>query len=1175
MYLSKLEIFGFKSFAKKEIFQFDGGLTGVVGPNGCGKSNIVDAIRWVLGEQRPKILRCDRMENLIFNGTKTRKPLNFAEVALYIENNKNILPSEYTEIKISRRLYRSGESEYFINNQQVRLLDIVNLFADTGMGADAYSMIELKMVEQILSDNAEERRRLFEEAAGIKKYKIRRKSALRKLETTRQELTRVEDVIAEVQKTVNSLARQVGKARRYHQYKQELKDKDILLFRLKLRAYETDLVPLTEELEQVERSRDVLKKEVHTEEARLERLQAEAAETEELYRQLASRLYKEDEVIREIQNNQKLRKQRIDSLTENIQQQQSEIEALQARIDSLQKEEHELKNHLSRVRENQEKAQNAYRQSASAQEAAEQKHEETQKEYQLFVTSNLQELEQAAAAREAFQRVQIELENSHDRISKNRAVLNRLEEENRERESKLAAVQKELRSVQEEFDQYRAEMTHLQNAIENNHQELDNLRQNKNVLSGELESLRSRKEFLTRLIENYEGFSESVQFVMAHKDEFDGVVDTLANLLEIEPNYRPALESYVSEMADFLIVNKLDTAREILSSLQKSNRGRVTLIPPPFPEKATEAESAANSGAIPAREVMRFDRKYQPVMGQLFRNVFIVQDLDTALEQRRQHPSLTFVTKAGEVISSWGLISGGTPSTGNRLLGRRKELQSVSQQLRERETQLEALNQRIADTENSLATSRKKMVEFEQLKKETEQKLLEAEKRVGLATNELEHHRGVALNLGEEIEELSEKINRLEKEKQTLAPQLSNGEEKLTSYQLQEKEIAARQAEAEKTLREITRETQELQISYLSLLNEENSLKDKIRFTEEALKEARQKTEQLKANITAAKKDINALNEQIAAAEKKLDEAYIRRDATGSEKESLEQELQELRASIQSKTEELKRKNRLYNQARERVQDLELRIRELEIKRDSQAEQIQDKYGIEAVTSGEVEIDQTLTIAAVQEELETLHKKLEGLGDVNPLAIKEHEQEKERLDFLKTQQADLLTAEAQLLETIGKLNQTARKQFLDTFTKIRTNFQQVFAEFFEEGQGDLILVENHDPLEANIEFSITVKGKKLNALSLLSTGEKTLTAISLLFSIYLVKPSPFCILDEVDAPLDDLNITQFTRAIKRFSRDTQFILVTHNKRTMEAVGSLYGITMEEPGVSKVVSVRLD
>ena len=465
MYLNKLEIFGFKSFAQKSIFKFENGLTAIIGPNGCGKSNIVDAMRWVLGEQRPSILRCDRMENVIFNGTNSRKPLSVSEVSLFVENTKKILPSEYTELKVTRRLYRSGESEYLINNQQVRLLDIINMFADTGMGADAYSVIELKMVEQILSDNAEERRHLFEEAAGIKKYKIRRKSALRKLDSTLQELIRLEDILSEVQKNVNSLSRQVGKARRYHQFNDELKKKDNIITQLKIRSYESEMRPLEMEYEQIKRSKETLTTDVQGEEAQIEKLQAQVVDLEHSYREIVNRLQEADDEIHEFQKNRQLRLQKIESLQERISSDQSEIKTQKQRIGELEGGKKQALNEVDKTLKEMTKIQSDYEKSLTIHQKAEIEYHTVRDEYQNFVQSNLQKFQQSDKDKESFQKIKAERESLNRNHEKAKETLKQLQESLKSKQEILASQHENVQQLRTNHEARQAELNQLQKSI--------------------------------------------------------------------------------------------------------------------------------------------------------------------------------------------------------------------------------------------------------------------------------------------------------------------------------------------------------------------------------------------------------------------------------------------------------------------------------------------------------------------------------------------------------------------------------------------------------------------------------------------------------------------------------------------------------------------------------------
>ena len=1178
MYLSKLEIFGFKSFAQKTVFKFEEGLTAIIGPNGCGKSNIVDAIRWVLGEQRPSVLRCERMENLIFSGTAKRQPLNFTEVSLYIENNKKILPSEYTEIKITRRLYRSGESEYLINNQKVRLLDIINLFADTGMGADAYSVIELKMVEEILSENADERRRLFEEAAGIKKYKMRRKSALRKLETTRQELTRLNDIIAEVQKTVNSLARQVGKARRYHAYKEQIKEKEVLLARLKLLAYETELHPLQEEKQQVERTREKLVNELRLQEAQMEKKEAQAAELEHRYREIANRLHTEDEGIRELRSQVQLRKQKIESLTESLQLLDQELQNLQQQREKRQQQQQALQQQQAETSAQLSQLQQAYRDVANALLEAEMAYQNDRNAYQNFVQENLQQLRESDTLKEKYQEVTAEKKTSCQQLQRLEEQQQHLYQQRVEKQQQLQELETEQRALEAEQTLYQQELARVQKQLDRNRLQLEQRQHQLLAQEGQLEKLKSQRDFLEKLIHNYEGFSETVQYIMSRRKNYRGLIDTLANLVESPPEYQVAVESYLSEVADYILVEQLDTARQILQHIRKTNKGRLTLLPLPLLNTNNHRSNGklppVNGPSRPLKDMVTYRPEYQSLFDSLFEGVYLVPDMELALQYHQKYPDCTYVTRQGEIIGQWGNITVGGRNNGMSLIGRKRQYQQVVQQLKERTTQMDEERNQISRLQKEQERLQQKEQEFQELLKSVASRLMAVEKRLSQVRYEWQRQQELDTQLQEETHTLQARLHQLEAEENRLLPRIQQYEQMMHSYQREEARYRERQQSSEARYKALQEQSRQLQIDILNLTARENEIRQQIQFVQQQQQDARQREIQNQQARQEKEKHIQALKSEIKALESQLSERYAHRDKVEQQKNQIEQQFHALRSDIQIQEEAYKKKNRLLHKAQERLQKLEMRIQELELRMETQREQLREKYGADLPEFPQQELP-SQPISEIQQEINQLRQRLENLGEVNPLAIKEHQKEKERLEFLRAQQADLLEAEHQLLETIGKLNQTAQSQFMESFGKIRTNFRKVFREFFEHGEADLYLVENQDPLESNIEFSIKIKGRRLNTLSLLSAGEKTLTAISLLFAIYLVKPSPFCILDEVDAPLDDVNISRFSHALKQFAHNTQFILVTHNKRTMAAAQTMYGVTMEEPGVSKVVSVRLD
>jgi chromosome segregation protein len=1179
MYLSKLEIFGFKSFAHKVTFQFKDGITAIIGPNGCGKSNIVDAIRWVLGEQRPSLLRLERMENVIFNGAVVRRPLGLVEVSILIENTKNILPAIFSEVKITRRFYRSGESDYLINNRQVRLKDIIDLFTDTGMGSDAYSVIELKMVEQILSDNAEERRRLFEEAAGIKKYKFRRKAALRKLDTVNQELVRLNDVMGEVQKTVNSLSRQVAKARRYHQYKEELKIHELYTFQLKTRTCTEDLLPLREEFEQVRQTRERLGKEVNQKEVGLEKLQLKSVNLESEFRKVTTHLNGADEKVREIQQKVQLNDQKIESIKQNISARKNEIIQLEYRIKELSEQLSLSKIEEEKIAKNVVSKELNYQNNLTMQTQEEAHLAEIRKEYNSFREQNLHKLSEINTNRDEFQKILLKKDNALRQKKRLEEIVKKLESDLSEINAQEDNFRKDLEALTAQEELTQQKIRKYQQRVDKLEEEDQILETQRNKLLGEYEKFKGKKEFLQSLIQNYEGFSESVQFIMSKKRDYHGLIDTLANLVDTKEEFRPALENFLEELANYLVVEEIDTAKNILREVRAQGKGRLTLIPLSnlnSEHNGSSTKNDFNGSATPLSKVVNYDPRFDKLFHLLFDRVLLVEDMEEALKLYKQLPEFKFVTREGEILGDFGSIRGGNSHYHLNLTGRKTEFDNVLKKWKKLEQDTVQLARRIKENQSRLNKERLDLHELEEQQKTTQQLIIDNQQKLHQLNFESNRLSERMNDIMAEIKLLEDEIQQLSMREKELTPQIQEAEKNAQLLLDSESHLREEYERVEQNYHQIMREVQEL---HIQLLNEQNFDKEtgqRISFIEQSLQETRERIQQTTTDIGSFSRDIAVVEQDNNIQKKQLDELYRVRDVIENEKNEVENNYQGLKSLILSREEEVKKLHRRWNQALERLKEIELKIQEIEIKQKAQEEQVREHFGDSLETlliANPVPPD--VDLAQLHEEIIKTKQRLESLGEVNPLAIKEYDKEKERLDFMQSQLDDLLKAKEELLETISKLNKTAQKQFMETFEKIAENFRAVFSKFFEGGQAELYLIENEDPLEGDIDISVHLKGRKLTTLSLLSAGEKTLTAISLLFAIYLYKPSPFCILDEVDAPLDDVNISRYTHALKEFSKNTQFILVTHNKMTMQAAQALYGITMEEPGVSKVVSVRFD
>jgi chromosome segregation protein len=705
------------------------------------------------------------------------------------------------------------------------------------------------------------------------------------------------------------------------------------------------------------------------------------------------------------------------------------------------------------------------------------------------------------------------------------------------------------------------------------------LENQRNQILGQLEKFQSRRDFLADIIESYEGFSESVRYVMSFKNNFNGLIDTLANLVDVDDQYKDALTSYLEVIANYVVVDRVDTAREIINDINEKKKGRLTLLP--LTQKTLQKIPSnklleTNGGVQYLKDVIRCDPKYHDLFQRLFDRVILVKDMEKALHYHSKHPEFEFLTFNGEIVGEWGDITGGNTYHSVNLVGRRRQFQDILQKMQHSEKELKGLNSEIDKLQNKIVDLKEVRDNSKSRFEEIQKSVLSVEKKIDQIIYEKQHLQARISEIEDEKKKFENFINDSNKKEEELSPVVKNANLEQEKILEVEQQMLSELDEADQHFRDMSQERQDRQISVITHKNKLNELHQKIEFIDRSKTETQERIAEARQEVQNATRTILTLKKEIKAAQDQLKTYYQDRDKIETEKLTVENNYQSLKSLLLSREEEIKKLHRRWNQALERLKELELKIQEIEIKQKTQKEQLQDQFGEELRALLETHvIPENINVAQIQENISDLRQRLEGLGEVNPLAVKEYDKEKERLVFLKSQQADLDKAKKELLETINKLNKTARSLFMDTFTKINENFMNVFGKFFEGGQAELQLTDNEDPLESNIDFSVKIKGRKLMSLNLMSAGEKTLTAISLLFAIYLYKPSPFCILDEVDAPLDDVNISRYTHALKEFSDNTQFILVTHNKMTMQAAQAMYGITMEEPGVSKVVSVRFD
>lgn len=1174
MYLSKLEIFGFKSFAQKVSLTFDKGLTAIVGPNGCGKTNVVDAIRWALGEQRPTTLRSDKMEDVIFNGTKSRKPLSMAEVSLTIENTKQILPTEFAEVVITRRVYRSGESEYFLNKTLCRLKDIRDLFMDTGMGADAYSVIELKMVETILSDKADERRRLFEEAAGVTKYKHRRKEAYRKLEGVQHDLTRVNDIVREVQKAVNSLERQAQKAQRYNEFAKQLQEMEIELLVREYASVVSKIVPLREQLDVTVTEKNRIDVELAQEEALLDVLRTELRELEDKSAAAQNDLSNQQTIIHGLEQAIATAMERKKSLASNIERFEREKIELREQRDRLERKQEELLSKLERVREMIERAEQVYLAKKEELDALSRQLDARKhhlKEKQDGVISLLHEI---AELKNRENQIKARIENIHGRIeyiAEENLTYGREIKQNEELVANLTADDRELRR---QFAEAEVRVHQVENVKLKLQGEIESLRTKELELRTELEGKKAKADFLKGLVESFDGYSEGARYLMTSSEWKDKVEGTVGEVVQVRPEHRVALEAALGEATGYVIVQSVDHAYAAIDALRKNEKGKATFICLDRVQPRSDRRPAlSNPGVVGwGSSLISIEPRFRPILDFLLDGCLVVENVDVARSLLSMDSSLRCVTLDGEVITGRGLLRGGSrrQDEGGHI-GKRSQLEELAREVVTLDAELRNVRQRIAEHTAELnAIDVKKLMEEA---KGIEQQTTSVEVRIATVEFEKKRAQETIERNKSESERLRQEIESLKRELSENAPALQNLESRKAEMEAAVQTATADVKRMEEEWNERSRIANEANVQVLTLRSEERSFQQEIEHATSTIESLSNSFDQRTADIAAARKEIETITEEMKESESAVAAARMEYDAIRERKQIVDQEFSAKRSQVHTIELKLKDERLRHDGTLKAAHDLEIKIQELTMKAEALKARATEEFQIDLEIrkpSEDVEFD----LNAKREEARQIKEKLRAMGPVNFAAFDEYKSEKERLDNVVMQRDDLIQAEKNLLDLIEEINTTAQRKFLETFEKIRQNFIATFKGLFDEGdECDLTLEEGVDPLEARIEITAKPRGKRPTSIDLLSGGEKTLTAIALLFAIYLVKPSPFCILDEVDAPLDDSNIDRFTRILKRFADNTQFIVVTHNKRTMEAASALYGVTMEEEGVSKLVSVR--
>jgi chromosome segregation protein len=1180
MFLKRLDTVGFKSFAERISVEFVPGVTAVVGPNGSGKSNITDAIRWVLGEQSARSLRGSKMEDIIFAGSDTRKPLNFAEVTLTLNNEDNALPIDYQEVSVTRRVYRSGESEFLINQQPCRLKDIIDLFMDSGLGKEAFSIISQGKVEEILSSKPEDRRTIFEEAAGVLKYKTRKKKAEFKLAETEENLYRIRDIIYEIESQLDPLKKQSEVAKEYLQKKEELKKYEVALLATEIEWLHKEWETLQKELEVEKQS--VLEKQtnIQREEANVEKERMAIQKIEESLEELQSRLLVIIQELENMEGRKNLLQERMKHYEENrdklIAEQAKASGKVEELSSQLELEQSKLKSDLNKRNEIKRQITNLEEQFGKSEQDIEAQIEDLKSDY-------IDILNEQAAKRNEIESIERTINQTN---YKHKKLTERFQELLQQRDSilqvkaevnnKLQSKRNELQQVSAVINEQKQEILQMRDLIQTNEQKLN---QGYQIL----QKLQSKKEMLEELKEDFAGFFQGVKAVLKarQKNVLEGIHGAVAEKIDIPGEYLVAIETALGGQAQHIIVEDEQKARAAISWLKKTNNGRATFLPLTSIQskdipKSTLILVEQHPGYIGvASNLIQYHQQYSHIIHSLLGQIIIAKSLKDANEISAMiNRRYRVVTLEGDVVNPGGSMTGGAlKKTNHSLFTREKELIEVTKKWKEFQKQTESFKKEFIEL-------KEKLQKMEIYYEKEEQKLNEITNDVQNFSTQLREIEIKEANLNDHLtiydqdsEQSNREVKELNERKAAITARLEELEFEQKRIEAQIEKLTFEQSTQKVNREKLQEELKSLQIQLAEFDSNVKNQKDKVTSLNEQLQEITIEKTRLDEELKQLQdlKENGQTKEEIAAQilEKRKQKAET--ELLIQQKREEKQKRSQLVSDLER---ELKEQTRQLNQWMKEIQEKEVRINRLDVELENRLVTLREDYTLsfeKALASfGRVEnIDETKIL------VKSIKKAIEKLGNVNLGAIEEFERVKERHEFLTAQQNDLIEAKNTLHNVIGEMDQEMVSRFEQTFVQIQREFTAVFKELFGGGRAELQLTDPNNLLETGVEIVAQPPGKKLQNLGLLSGGERALTAIALLFAILRVRPVPFCVLDEVEAALDDANVSRYAKYLKIFSKDTQFIVITHRKGTMEEADVLYGVTMQESGVSKLVSVRLE
>ncbi len=1165
MRLKSLEIKGFKSFADKTVLNFDEGITGVIGPNGCGKSNIVDSIRWVIGEHKISNLRSENLESLVFNGSKTRSASGMAEVSLTFENTKNLLPTEFNTVTVSRKYYKSGESEYRLNDVACRLKDIHNLFMDTGISNDSYAIIELGMVDDIIKDKEFSRRKMLEQAAGISIYKTRKKEAKLKLDAAEQDLARVEDLLFEINNQLKSLESQAKKAEKYFEIKKEYKEVSIELAKAALEGFNVTYHDLNEKQKAEVDKRIELETAIAKEEALLEQEKLDMVAKEKALQLMQHAFNEMLDGVRNKENEKSLSSQRLQYLKEReaglnefLLKAGGQLKGLDESINFTSKQITEDEVQLVDFESKLSTLKTAVEDKRKIFDDKRTHIDELRKENQELQRTQFEAEKKVAIADTSIQNLQRTINQIQEEKTQRQNQLQQLEPERKQKAEELENKKTDLIQLQDQHEFTKEQILQTQNKMEGLRNELANE-------SRLLDSKKNEHDLLKSLIDSMEGYPESVKF-LHNNPNWNHTAPLLSDIIYVKEEYRAAVENVLEPYLNYYVVNNLEEGLQAIHLLDDNKKGKANFF---LQDKFTGFESTHQpAGTIPALDVVEFDSKFSNLAKHLLGNVFIAENED-ALQNSN---GAVVLEKTGKYVKGKYSLTGGSVGLfEGKKIGRAKNLEKLIEEINIQEVLVTRLKATIQAQHNEVIAFNEQLKE--NAIKQTQQDINNLTNLVFSLQNKIENIQHVEETSSARIKELQQQLEanhtEIESTRTTLEQFNTKLKEILEKMNLVEQDYSS----AEQAYNLATTTFNDSNLQFTKQQSKVVSLKQEFEFKSNQLNDLTVQIENSNVQLKEAADSIALTAEELKALEVMVISLLHNKEAEEKKLNESDQAYYNLRNILTEKETELRSKQKskegidtLLNEIKDRLTDLKLQLAGMK-----------ERLNVEFKVDLDIIIDEPRTTDTPLEELreknERQRKRLENIGEINPTAIEAYTEMKKRYDFILEQKNDLVNARESLMQTIQEVEATANQRFLETFNKVRENFQKVFqALFTEDDTADMIMVDPDNLADTAIDIIAKPKGKRPSSIGQLSGGEKTLTATALLFAIYLIKPAPFCILDEVDAPLDDANVGKFTQMIKKFSENSQFIIVTHNKMTMSAVDVIYGVTMQEAGVSKLVPV---